>query len=99
MSHTESSDSWQVHSEVSETYILEGHHGLEIDSALMCFGREFGEEKQNRVRSHTCDYRWGQRPGVQQLTLVAMASIALDGIWIKCHIWLFIEELKYCLPL
>lgn len=40
MSLTESSDSGQIHSEVSETYFLEGHHGLEIDSSLMRFGRE-----------------------------------------------------------
>lgn len=48
MSLVESSDSWQIHSEVSETYFLEGHHGLEIDNPLVGFGMEFGEEKQTR---------------------------------------------------
>lgn len=61
MSLTEASDSWQIHSEVSEAYTLEGHHGLEIDSTLMRFGREVGEGKQSRAGSHMCDYRWRQK--------------------------------------
>lgn len=61
MSLTESSDSWQIHSEVSEAYTLEGHRGLEIDSTLMRSGREVGEGKQSRGGSHMCDYRWGHK--------------------------------------
>lgn len=80
MSLTEASDSWQIHSEVSEAYTLEGHHGLEIDSTLMRFGREVRERKQNRVGSHMTTDGF-KRPGVYQLTLVAVAPIALDDIW------------------
>lgn len=80
MSLTESSDSWQIHSEVSEAYTLEGHRGLEIDSTLMRFGRK--SERENRAEEGvTCVTTDGvTRPGVYQLPLVAVASIALEDI-------------------
>lgn len=80
MSLTESSDSWRIHSEVSEAYTLEGHRGLEIDRTLVRSGRGVGEGKQSRGGSHMCDSDGVTRPGVYQLPLVAVASIALDDI-------------------
>lgn len=101
MSLTESSDSWQIHSDVSETYFLEGHRGLEIDSSLMCFGREFVEENftEESKGSHMWPQMRAKGPAYTSSPWLPLLPLFWTAFGIKCHLWFFTEKLKHCLPL